>query len=149
MQELEGLALKKKNVQKLKELSLEVSFTTSVFRYFDTEFRNVACEDNVLSAVLHLRPFLFFCNIFSLVVQLVKNTTDKSRLHVIFSNKKKYNYQFQSVLERESFCLQIRQMKSLHSAEQDVDNVSVFIGTWNMGKLLVFIFFFHSFMFII
>ncbi|CAG5122547.1 unnamed protein product [Candidula unifasciata] len=68
------------------------------------------------------------------IVQLVKNTTDKSRLHVIFSNKKKYTYQFQSVLERESFCLQIRQMKSLHSAEQDVDNVSVFIGTWNMGK---------------
>ncbi|XP_055867771.1 phosphatidylinositol 3,4,5-trisphosphate 5-phosphatase 2-like isoform X2 [Biomphalaria glabrata] len=68
------------------------------------------------------------------ILQLVKNTTDNSRLHVIFSNKKKYNYQFQSVLERESFCLQIRQMKSLHSQEQDVDNVSIFIGTWNMGK---------------
>ncbi|KAH9514603.1 Phosphatidylinositol 3,4,5-trisphosphate 5-phosphatase 2A [Bulinus truncatus] len=68
------------------------------------------------------------------ILQLVKNTTDNSRLHVIFSNKKKYSYQFQSVLERESFCLQIRQMKSIHSQEQDVDNVSIFIGTWNMGK---------------
>ncbi|XP_059169069.1 phosphatidylinositol 3,4,5-trisphosphate 5-phosphatase 1-like [Physella acuta] len=68
------------------------------------------------------------------ILQLVKNTTDNSRLHVIFSNKKKYTYQFQSVLERERFCLQIRQMKSLHSQEQDVDNVSIFIGTWNMGK---------------
>ncbi|CAL1541371.1 unnamed protein product [Lymnaea stagnalis] len=68
------------------------------------------------------------------IAQLVKNTTDNSRLHVIFSNKKKYTYQFASVLERENFCLQIRQMKSLHSQEQDVDNVSIFIGTWNMGK---------------
>ncbi|RUS69396.1 hypothetical protein EGW08_022841, partial [Elysia chlorotica] len=68
------------------------------------------------------------------IVQLVKNTSDNSRLHVIFSNKKKYLYQFQSVLERENFCLQIRQMKSLHSQEHDVDNVSIFVGTWNMGK---------------
>ncbi|GFN73980.1 hypothetical protein PoB_000048600 [Plakobranchus ocellatus] len=68
------------------------------------------------------------------IVQLVKNTSDNSKLHVIFSNKKKYLYQFQSVLERENFCLQIRQMKSLHSQEHDVDNVSIFVGTWNMGK---------------
>ncbi|KAK3776324.1 hypothetical protein RRG08_039910 [Elysia crispata] len=68
------------------------------------------------------------------IVQLVKNTSDNSRLHVIFSNKKKYLYQFQSVLQRENFCLQIRQMKSLHSQEHDVDNVSIFVGTWNMGK---------------
>ena len=48
--------------------------------------------------------------------------------------KKKFTYQFDSAHERENFCLQVRQMKMLHSQELDVDNLSVFIGTWNMGE---------------
>ena len=48
--------------------------------------------------------------------------------------KKKFTYQFDSAHERENFCLQVRQMKMLHSQEIDVDNLSVFIGTWNMGE---------------
>lgn len=48
--------------------------------------------------------------------------------------KKKLTYQFENAHERENFCLQVRQMKTLHSQETDVDNLSVFIGTWNMGK---------------
>ena len=81
---------------------------------------------------LFFQPSKLFLSLLSSVLQLVKNTTDNSRLHLIF-DKKKYTYQFETALQRESFCLQIRQMKSLHSQEEDVDNISVFIGTWNMG----------------
>ncbi|ESO92892.1 hypothetical protein LOTGIDRAFT_120337, partial [Lottia gigantea] len=68
------------------------------------------------------------------VLQLVKNTSDGSKLDVIIQGKKKYTYQFDSAHTREMFCLQIRQMKSMHSTEKDVDQISVFIGTWNMGE---------------
>ena len=30
--------------------------------------------------------------------------------------------------------MQIRQMKTMFSAESEIDQISVFIGTWNMGK---------------
>ena len=32
--------------------------------------------------------------------------------------------------------MQIRQMKTMFSAESEIDQISVFIGTWNMGKFL-------------
>lgn len=79
------------------------------------------------------------------VLQLVKHTQENSRLDVIMEGKKKLTYQFENAHERENFCLQVRQMKTLHSQETDVDNLSVFIGTWNMGKhnpCLLFFFFF-------
>ena len=33
--------------------------------------------------------------------------------------------------------MQIRQMKSMFSAESEIDQLSVFVGTWNMGRFLV------------
>ncbi|XP_005096102.1 phosphatidylinositol 3,4,5-trisphosphate 5-phosphatase 1 isoform X2 [Aplysia californica] len=115
------------------------TFEVKVLKYGKTNYRlklTVDIHQGRFFAVKPSKDLLDSSNTFphDKILQLVKNTTDNSRLHLIFDNKKKYTYQFENALARESFCLQIRQMKSLHSQEQDVDNISIFIGTWNMGK---------------
>ncbi|XP_025080135.1 phosphatidylinositol 3,4,5-trisphosphate 5-phosphatase 2-like isoform X2 [Pomacea canaliculata] len=97
---------------------------------------NVDMRQGRLFAVKPSKDFLDSSNIFThdKILQLVKHTQENSRLDVIMEGKKKLTYQFENAHERENFCLQVRQMKTLHSQETDVDNLSVFIGTWNMGK---------------
>nr|KAG5696718.1 hypothetical protein BaRGS_028838 [Batillaria attramentaria] len=104
---------------------------------------NVDIRQGRLFAVKPSKDFLDSSNTFThdksrfhglVVLQLVKSTKDNSRLDVIMEGKKKFMYQFESAHERENFCLQVRQMKMLHSQETDVDTLSIFIGTWNMGK---------------
>ncbi|KAK6195098.1 hypothetical protein SNE40_000592 [Patella caerulea] len=87
-------------------------------------------------AVKPSKDFLDSSNTFDhdKILQLVKNTSDSSKLDIIIEGKKKYTYQFESAHARENFCLQIRQMKSMHSTEKEVDQISIFIGTWNMAK---------------
>ena len=68
------------------------------------------------------------------VLQLVKSTNDNTRLDLHLSGKKKYTVSFETVHIRENFCQQIMQMKNMHSTQMDVDQISVFVGTWNMGK---------------
>ena len=75
--------------------------------------------------------------LFSTVLHLIKSTKDKSSLDIILDGKKKQTYTFASPHARESFCMQIRQMKNMFSAESEIDQLSVFVGTWNMGKFLV------------
>ncbi|XP_060553619.1 phosphatidylinositol 3,4,5-trisphosphate 5-phosphatase 2-like isoform X2 [Ruditapes philippinarum] len=67
------------------------------------------------------------------ILHLIKCTKDKCILDVILDGKKKQNYIFADPHARENFCLQIRQMKNMHSTETEIDQISVFIGTWNMG----------------
>lgn len=74
------------------------------------------------------------------VTQLVKSTKDNMRLDmlVLDDEKKKkqtkFTFAFTSVHVRETFCQQIMQMKNMHSSAVEVDQISVFVGTWNMGK---------------
>ncbi|KAK7090622.1 phosphatidylinositol 3,4,5-trisphosphate 5-phosphatase 2-like isoform X2 [Littorina saxatilis] len=97
---------------------------------------NVDMRQGRLFAVKPSKDFLDSSNTFThdKILQLVKNTKDNSRLDVVMEGKKKFTYQFDSAHERENFCLQVRQMKMLHSQETEVDNLSIFIGSWNMGK---------------
>ncbi|XP_033760174.1 phosphatidylinositol 3,4,5-trisphosphate 5-phosphatase 2A-like [Pecten maximus] len=67
------------------------------------------------------------------IVQLVKSSSDNCRLDLIYDTKKKMTYIFNSALVRENFCHQILQMKNVHSKDIEVDQISIFIGTWNMG----------------
>ena len=42
---------------------------------------------------------------------------------------------------RELFCLMVEKMKSIHSDHRSkghLTQVSIFVGTWNMGKLSIF-----------
>jgi len=56
-------------------------------------------------------------------------------LDVVLDGKNTQTYAFSDPHTRENFCLQIRQMKNMHSTETDIDQISVFVGTWNMGKI--------------
>lgn len=38
--------------------------------------------------------------------------------------------------KREGFCQLLQQMKNKHSEKPEPDMITVFVGTWNMGKLL-------------
>ncbi|XP_046568914.1 LOW QUALITY PROTEIN: phosphatidylinositol 3,4,5-trisphosphate 5-phosphatase 2A-like [Haliotis rubra] len=97
---------------------------------------NVDIRQGRFYAVKPSKDFLDSSNTFThdRILQLVKSTSDNSRLDVIIEGKKKTSYMFENAHARENFCLQIRHMKSLHSKEEKVDQISVFIGTWNMGK---------------
>lgn len=67
------------------------------------------------------------------ILHLIKSTKDKCILDVVLDGKKKQTYLFADAHARENFCLQIRQMKNMHSTETEIDQISLFVGTWNMG----------------
>lgn len=77
------------------------------------------------------------------VTQLVKSTKDNTRLDMLVLDEEKkkkqtkFTFAFTSVHVRETFCQQIMQMKNMHSSAVDVDQISVFVGTWNMGKKIL------------
>lgn len=73
------------------------------------------------------------------ICQLVKSTSDNARLDMILDNKKKHTFCFENVHKRENFCQQIMHMKNKHSSRDNVDQISVFIGTWNMGMFICII----------
>ncbi|KAH3722035.1 hypothetical protein DPMN_064984 [Dreissena polymorpha] len=68
------------------------------------------------------------------ILHLIKSTKDKCNLDVILDGKMKQTYSFADPHARENFCLQIRQMKNMHSTEAEIDQISLFVGTWNMGN---------------
>ncbi|KAL3848064.1 hypothetical protein ACJMK2_018947 [Sinanodonta woodiana] len=64
---------------------------------------------------------------------LIKSTKDKSSLDVLIDGKKKKTYLFENPQARENFCFQIMQMKNMNSTESEIDQISIFVGTWNMA----------------
>ncbi|XP_029635939.1 phosphatidylinositol 3,4,5-trisphosphate 5-phosphatase 2A-like isoform X1 [Octopus sinensis] len=88
-----------------------------------------------LFAVKPSKDILDASNTFSheKILQLIKKSTDNCRLDIVIEGKKTFTYQFESVHARENFCQHICQMKSMHSTAEEIDQVSIFIGTWNMG----------------
>ncbi|XP_033104067.1 phosphatidylinositol 3,4,5-trisphosphate 5-phosphatase 1-like isoform X2 [Anneissia japonica] len=67
------------------------------------------------------------------IVQLIKSRENPTRLAMRFNNNKKREYSFETAKEREKFCLLIQTMKNMHSHSEEVDQISLFIGTYNMG----------------
>jgi len=37
--------------------------------------------------------------------------------------------------KREGFCQLLQQMKNKHSGKPEPDMITIFVGTWNMGKM--------------
>ncbi|XP_071798602.1 phosphatidylinositol 3,4,5-trisphosphate 5-phosphatase 1-like [Asterias amurensis] len=70
------------------------------------------------------------------IVQLVKSRVNNLKLMIRFSNGKKKEFNFEDAKKRETFCQLIQYMKVLHSTSSEVDQISVFIGTWNMGAAM-------------
>ncbi|XP_030837928.1 phosphatidylinositol 3,4,5-trisphosphate 5-phosphatase 2B isoform X1 [Strongylocentrotus purpuratus] len=67
------------------------------------------------------------------VAQLIKSKTSNTKLAIKLSNGKKKEYAFEDAKKRETFCQMLQYMKMVHSKSKEVDQISVFIGTWNMG----------------
>ncbi|XP_066266915.1 phosphatidylinositol 3,4,5-trisphosphate 5-phosphatase 2-like isoform X1 [Branchiostoma lanceolatum] len=65
------------------------------------------------------------------ILQLVKSP--KARLGVKIEDQKGKYFVFEDVRSRELFCQLIQHMKNIHSKDKEVDQISVFVGTWNMG----------------
>ena len=65
----------------------------------------------------------------------------------IDGRNKKDTYMFNDVRERENFCQLVQQLKNMHSIHQEVDNISLFVGTWNMGKCFFYYFIFMHWLF--
>ena len=65
--------------------------------------------------------------------KLVKNTGDKLVLDVHLFGQKMQRYAFSSVFERESFCQMVHHMKLQHSPVEELDTLTLFVGTWNLG----------------
>ena len=66
------------------------------------------------------------------VSKVVKNTKNTLVLDVHVSANK-LSYLFESEGDRESFCQLLHQMKLQHSPVQQLESMSLFIGTWNLG----------------
>lgn len=68
------------------------------------------------------------------VEQVVKLPQNNRRLDIKLEGRHKVNtYEFVDVWQRETFCQYIGRMKK-ERMSQSVDQVSVFVGTWNMGN---------------
>lgn len=67
------------------------------------------------------------------VLQVIKEADNSSRLTLIVSDKKKELYCFSDVRAREHFCQLVQQMKRIHTPTSDIEEISIFIGTWNVG----------------
>ncbi|XP_072180277.1 phosphatidylinositol 3,4,5-trisphosphate 5-phosphatase 1-like [Diadema setosum] len=67
------------------------------------------------------------------LAQLIKSRTSNTKLAIKLTNGKKKEYAFEDAKKRETFCQMLQYMKMVHSKSKEVDQLSLFIGTWNMG----------------
>ena len=68
------------------------------------------------------------------VEQLIKCTKNNCRLEIKLEGRKKEVFAFSNVRKREHFCQVVQQLKNIHSPSEELQQISVFVGTWNMGK---------------
>uniref|UniRef100_A0A4W3GZ79 Phosphatidylinositol 3,4,5-trisphosphate 5-phosphatase 1/2-like first C2 domain-containing protein n=2 Tax=Callorhinchus milii TaxID=7868 RepID=A0A4W3GZ79_CALMI len=70
--------------------------------------------------------------------QLIKSQRVHNKLGIVFDKEKdksqRKDFIFESTRKREAFCQLLQLMKNKHSKQDEPDMISVFIGTWNMGK---------------
>ena len=67
-------------------------------------------------------------------MQVIKSTKNSRILDIVIEGRRTEGFYFDDIKQREHFCQLIQQMKKVHSQQADVDSLSVFCGTWNMGK---------------
>ncbi|XP_073710339.1 inositol polyphosphate phosphatase-like 1b isoform X2 [Misgurnus anguillicaudatus] len=69
------------------------------------------------------------------IVQLVKFQKGPAKLKMVVDSHQNPPRElvFESIKKREAFCRLLQLMKSTHSKQSELDIISVFVGTWNMG----------------
>jgi len=68
------------------------------------------------------------------VLQIVKNKKSNNKLSIVFDGNKKRDYTFEQGQHRETFCQLMQHIRNKHSEANEPDCVSIFCGSWNMGK---------------
>ncbi|XP_042626186.1 phosphatidylinositol 3,4,5-trisphosphate 5-phosphatase 2B-like [Cyprinus carpio] len=69
------------------------------------------------------------------IVQLVKIQRSPAKLKMVIDSHHNPPRElvFESIKKREAFCRLLQLMKAAHSQQSELDVISVFVGTWNMG----------------
>lgn len=69
------------------------------------------------------------------IVQLVKFQRGPAKLKMVVDSHHNLPRElvFESTKKREAFCRLLQLMKTAHSQQSELDIISVFVGTWNMG----------------
>ncbi|XP_070538034.1 phosphatidylinositol 3,4,5-trisphosphate 5-phosphatase 2-like isoform X2 [Ptychodera flava] len=70
------------------------------------------------------------------ILQLIKSRSNNAKLCIKVDGSKRKEFTFVDAKKRETFCQLIQQMKNIHTHSSDIDQISVFIGTWNMGDTM-------------
>ena len=69
------------------------------------------------------------------VEQAIKSQVNVCSVEMKIENmKRKKVFIFNDVRLREKFCQLVQTMKNLHREDDQIDVVSVFVGSWNMGE---------------
>ncbi|XP_031564275.1 phosphatidylinositol 3,4,5-trisphosphate 5-phosphatase 2-like isoform X3 [Actinia tenebrosa] len=69
----------------------------------------------------------------SKITQLIKSRTNIKRLSMKIESKPIKEFEFDDGKSREVFCQLVQQVKNQNSKDQALEQISVFVGTWNMG----------------
>ncbi|XP_048587954.1 phosphatidylinositol 3,4,5-trisphosphate 5-phosphatase 2A isoform X2 [Nematostella vectensis] len=70
----------------------------------------------------------------SKVLQLIKSRDNMKRLGIKLESKPLKEFDFDDGKSREVFCQLVQQIKNQQSKGSAIDEISVFVGTWNLGS---------------
>ncbi|XP_077866292.1 phosphatidylinositol 3,4,5-trisphosphate 5-phosphatase 2A-like, partial [Saccoglossus kowalevskii] len=66
------------------------------------------------------------------ILQLIKSRATNTKLTIKLAASKQKEFIFEDMRKRETFCQLVQQMKNMHSHSSEIDQISVYIGSWNM-----------------
>ncbi|KAK3697934.1 hypothetical protein QZH41_013014 [Actinostola sp. cb2023] len=69
----------------------------------------------------------------SKILQLIKSRTNIKRLGMKLDSKPVKEFEFDDGKSREVFCQLVQQVKNQDSKNSTIEQISVFVGTWNLG----------------
>uniref|UniRef100_A0A8C1SLJ6 phosphatidylinositol-3,4,5-trisphosphate 5-phosphatase n=1 Tax=Cyprinus carpio TaxID=7962 RepID=A0A8C1SLJ6_CYPCA len=120
--------------QKLGKPSTVHSFQVKVVRY-GRQTVSVDIDAGVLLFDKKTGSFSVETVTHNRIVQLVKIQRSPAKLKMVIDSHHNPPRElvFESIKKREAFCRLLQLMKSAHSQQSELDVISVFAGTWNMG----------------
>uniref|UniRef100_A0A8C2K6L0 phosphatidylinositol-3,4,5-trisphosphate 5-phosphatase n=1 Tax=Cyprinus carpio TaxID=7962 RepID=A0A8C2K6L0_CYPCA len=120
--------------QKLGKPSTVHSFQVKVVRY-GRQTVSVDIDAGVLLFDKKTGSFSVETVTHNRIVQLVKIQRSPAKLKMVIDSHHNPPRElvFESIKKREAFCRLLQLMKAAHSQQSELDVISVFVGTWNMG----------------
>uniref|UniRef100_A0A8C1LCF2 phosphatidylinositol-3,4,5-trisphosphate 5-phosphatase n=1 Tax=Cyprinus carpio TaxID=7962 RepID=A0A8C1LCF2_CYPCA len=128
----------------LHKLTTLCNLLSSLEKRVETHMTETACKHTqttytygrqTVSVDIDAGVLLFDKKTGSFVVQLVKIQSGPAKLKMVIDSHHNPPRElvFESIKKREAFCRLLQLMKTAHSQRSELDVISVFVGTWNMG----------------